>query len=171
MIIQEAGTYAILADYPPNNTFKEWRYLVEGTECDDALVLPQTANPKPEYDRKKQKLVELITVRKTDVLQDWEIQDLTEQEIQSRKRPDGKGVQLEMISDPELLKIYQKILSNSSATLWLNEVRAALSIYTIGGFTTAINALAESIPLSKGEVELVNTALYKYDLELITWVA
>ena len=170
MIIKNAGTYAILADYPPNNTFKEWRYLVEGTLCDDALVLPQRALPKPEFNPKSQRLVEVIAVEETEVIQGWDIQDLTPEEIESRKQPNGRSFQLEMISDPELLAIYEKILANSSATLWLNESRAALSVYTKGGFTTAINALAESVPLSKEEIEAVNTALYKYDLELITWL-
>ena len=170
MIIENAGMYAILTDYPPNNTFKEWRYLVEGTLCDDALVLPQRALPKPEFNPKTQKLVEVIAVEGTEVIQGWEIQDLTNEEIEARKRPDGDNFQREMITDPNLLKIYQKILANSFATLWLNESRAALSVYTKGGFTTAINALAESVPLSKEEIEAVNTALYKYDLELITWL-
>ncbi len=169
MIIENAGIYAILTDYPPNNTFKEWRYLVEGTLCDDALVLPQRALPKPEFNPKTQKLVEVIAVEGTEVIQGWDIQDLTPEEIESRKRPNGRAFQLEMISDSELLTIYQKILANSSATVWLNEVRAALSVYTKGGFSTAINALAQSIPLSKEEIETVNQSLYKHDLELITW--
>lgn len=166
MITKSDGIYAILSN---RQTFKEWRWLPTGSECDDNLVLPQRALPKPEYDEKRQRLVEIVAIEETEVIQGWDIQDLTPEEIEARKQPNGGSFQREMISDPELLKIYQKILSNSSAILWLNEVRAALSVYTKGGFTTAINALAESVPLSKVEIELVNHALYKYDLELITW--
>ena len=166
MIIETDGIYAILE----NGVFKEWRSLAQGTQCRDGAVLPQRAIAKPDYDAKKQKLVEDISVEETEVIQDWEIQDLTDEEIESRKRPDGDGFQREMITNPDLLKIYQKILSNSFATLWLNESRAALSVYTKGGFTTAINALAESVPLSKEEIEAVNNSLYKHDLELITWL-
>ena len=166
MILKTDGIYAILKD---RQTFKEWRYLVEGTLCDDALVLPQRTLAKPEFNDKTQKLVEVIAVKESEVIQGWDIQDLTPEEIESRKQPNGRGFQLEMISDPELLTIYQKILANPSATVWLNEVRAALSVYTKGGFSTAINALAQSIPLSKEEIETVNQSLYKHDLELITW--
>jgi hypothetical protein len=169
MIIKEAGLYAILADYPPNNVFKEWRYLVVDTECDDSLVFPRMANLQPAYDPKKQKIVEQITVREADVLLDWVVQDLTEQEISANKRPDGAGFQREMISNPELLAIYQKTLSNRDAQVWLNEVRAALIIFTTGGFAFAINALAQSLQLTNEEIQLLNLVLYKYDLELITW--
>ena len=171
MIIQLAGIYAILNDYPPLNTFKEWRYLIAGTLYDDALVLPQTVSPKPSYNLKTQKLVETITVCVYDVLQNWEIQNLSVQETEDRKRPDGEGFQKEMIANPDLLKIYQKILTNYAVSgMWLNEVRASLAVYIRPAFAVAINQLASSGNFTKEEIATVNAILYKYDLELITWL-
>jgi hypothetical protein len=170
MIIQTTGIYAILADHE-TRAFKEWRFLTTGTECDGSLVLPQRALPKPEYDEKKQRLVEVVAIEETEVIQGWDIQDLTPEEIEARKRPNTKGFATEMIVNPELLAIYIKGRDGSSETQkWFKEVQLALAAtYIPQGFQGVINALAQSVPLTKEEIETLNTALYKYDLELITW--
>ncbi len=168
MIIETDGIYAILE----NGVFKEWRSLTQGTQCRDGAVLPQRAIAKPDYDAKKQKLVETISVQETEVIQGWEIQDLTDEEIELRKRPDTQGFSREMLANPDLLAIYIKGRDGSQEVQkWFNEVRLALaSTYIPQGFQIAINSFAESIPLSKEEIEAVNNSLYKHDLELITWL-
>lgn len=94
MITKSDGIYAILSD---RETFREWRSLAAGTECDDNLVLPQRAIAKPEYDAKKQRLDEIISIEETEAIQGWEIIDLSPEEIEARKRPDTKGFMAEMI--------------------------------------------------------------------------
>ena len=168
MILKTDGIYAILSD---RQTFKEWRFLVAGTECDPNLVLPQRALPKPECNEKTQRLVEIVAIEETEVIQGWDIQDLTPEEIEARKRPDTKGFATEMIVNADLLAIYIKGRDGSTETQkWFNEVRMGLAAtYIPQGFQSALNSLAESVPLSKEEIETLNQALYKYDLELITW--
>jgi len=168
MILENDGIYAILNG---DHTFREWRYLVAETEIDPSLVLPQRALPKPEYDAKKQRLEEIISVEETEVIQGWEIIDLSPEEIEARKRPDTKGFSLEMLGNPELLAIYIKGRDGSPETQkWFNEVRLGLAAtYIPQAFQSVFNALAASVPLTKEEIETLNTALYKYDLELITW--
>ena len=175
MIIQTEGTYAFLNDYPPLNTFKEWRYLVAGSLCDSALVLPQTTSIKQGYDLKKQKLVEVITVRASDVLQSWETQNLSIQQEEDRKQPDFIGFQRDMFSttNTALFAIYSKIIGtstvNQAVAAWYGEVKSALSysLYTKDGFSMAIKQLSIALALSVDEIATVNTYLYKYDLELI----
>ena len=168
MILESDGIYAILTD---QKTFREWRSLAAGTECDGSLVLPQRAIAKPDHDAKKQQLEEIISIEETEVIQGWEIIDLSPEEIEARKRPDTQGFMTEMITNPELLAIYIKGRDGSSETQkWFNEVRLALAAtYIPQGFQGVIDALAQSVPLTKEEVATLNTALYKYDLELITW--
>lgn len=168
MILKTDGIYAILDNA---TTFKEWRFLTAGTECDGSLVLPQRALPKPEYDEKIERLVEIITIEKDEVIQGWDIQDLTPEEIETRKQPDTKGFANEMIVNADLLAIYVKGRDGSTETQkWFNEVRMGLAAtYIPQGFQSALNSLAQSASLSKEEIETLNQALYKYDLELITW--
>jgi len=168
MLLENDGIYAILND---DRTFKEWRYLVAGTQIDPTLVLPQRALSKPDYDAKKQRLEEIISVEETEVIQGWEIVDLSPEEIEARKRPDTKGFSLEMLGNPELLAIYIKGRDGSPETQkWFNEVRLGLAAtYIPQAFQSVFNDLAKSVPLTKEEIEILNTALYKYDLELITW--
>lgn len=168
MILEADGIYAILSD---RTTFKEWRFLVAGSECDDNLVLPQRTLPRPEFNPKTQRLVEIVAIEETEVIQGWDIQDLTPDEIEARKQPDTKGFATEMIVNPKLLAIYIKGRDGSTETQkWFNEVRMGLAAtYIPQGFQSALNALAQSVPLSKEEIETLNQALYKYDLELITW--
>ena len=175
MIIEVAGTYAILNGYPPLNTFKEWRYLEVGTECDGALVFPQTTSIKQGYDLKKQKLVEIITVRASDVLQSWETQNLSIQQEEDRKQPDFVGFQRDMFNttNTALFAIYSKIIGtstvNQAVAAWYGEVKSALNynLYTKDGFSTAIKQLAIALSLTVEEIATVNVYLYKYDLELI----
>jgi hypothetical protein len=168
MITKNDGIYAFLTD---QKTFKEWRWLPAGSECADNLVLPQRALSKPDYDAKKQRLEEIISVEETEVIQGWEIIDLSPEEIESRKRPDTKNFSLEMLGNPELLAIYVKGRDGSpDVKKWFDEVRLALAAtYIPQGFQGVIDALAQSVPLTKEEIQTLNTALYKYDLELITW--
>ena len=175
MITEITGIYAILNN-PPLNTFKEWRYLVAGTECDDAiLILPQTVIPKPVFDIKTQKLVELITVRVSDVLQSWEVQNLSLQQIEDRKQPDFIGFQRAMfnVNNVALFAIYSKIVTASSVNpfvnTWYGQVQSALNpaLYTKEGFSTAIQQLSLAIPLLASEIATVNIYLYQFDLELI----
>ena len=175
MIIETSGTYAILNDYSPNNTFKEWRYLDAGSLCDSALVFPQTTTVKQGYDLKKQKLVEVITVRASDVLQSWEIQNLSIQQEEDRKQPDFIGFQRAMfnVTNVALFAIYSKIIEasgvNQFANTWYGQVQSALNpaLYTKDGFSMTIKQLSIIIPLTAEEIATVNTYLYKYDLELI----
>ena len=175
MITEITGTYAILNN-PPLNTLKEWRYLVAGTECDDAiLVLPQTVIPKPVFDIKTQKLTELITVRATDVLQSWEVQNLSLQQIEDRKQPDFVAFQIAMfnVNNTDLFAIYLKIVNASSVSqlvnTWYGQVQSALNpaLYTKDGFSMTIQQLSIAIPLLASEISTVNNYLYQYDLELI----
>ena len=175
MIIEIAGIYAILNGYPPLNTFKEWRYLEVGTECDGALVLPQSASIKQGYDLKKQKLVEVITIRASDVLLSWETQNLSIQQEEGRKQPDFVGFQKDMFNttNTALFAVYSKIIGtstvNQAVAAWYGEVKSALnaSLYTKEGFSTAIKQLSIAVSLTVDEIATVNTYLYKYDLELI----
>jgi hypothetical protein len=168
MITKNDGIYGFLDG---DRAFVRWQYLVVGSEIDPNLTLLQRALPKPDYDPKTQRLVEIPTVQETEVIQGWEIVDLSPEEIEARKRPDPKGFATEMIVNPDLLAIYVKGRDGSQEIQkWFNEVRMALaSTYIPQGFQGVINALAQSLPLTDEEIETVNKALYKYDLELITW--
>jgi hypothetical protein len=172
MITQESGWYGILNDYSPNNTFKEWRYLESGTECDDCLVLPRFAIAKPIIDPKIQKLFEVITIFDDSVLQDWEIQDLTQQEIEANKRPDPVAFMREGFagSDEKMRLIYnklvQKAMQDPVMAQWFNLLIQASqpSFFTIDGFHHLCGMVFDGAALTPEERDQTNFYLRKYDL-------
>lgn len=170
MIIKEAGTYALLAD---KGIFSEWRYLEVGDEYDPSVVLPKVSYPQPEYDTKKQKLVEQITIREADVLQDWLVVELSPEEVLANKRPNAIAFMREGFSreNEEMFAIYQKIIIGSSTSLvintWFTQLMQASqpNFFTVAGWNHVIMQLADTLSLSLEERSLVNEHLAKFDLD------
>ncbi|NBV95573.1 MAG: hypothetical protein EBR90_02135 [Actinobacteria bacterium] len=168
--ITVADNYAILNS---DRTFKEWRYLVEGTEYNENLVLAKLTIAPPDYNSATEKLVENISVGDREVTQSWEVQQLSDQEIVVKKRPNPVGFMREGFSreNEDMFRIYSAILqescSNLAVSTWFTQLLSAAqpAFFKLDGWNSVISQLAAAMDLSASDRAIVNSYLAKYDLD------